>query len=224
VKLSVAPLARARYLQEGDVSFSNLYARVGGFFRRRRKRFLFAEFHDSQTVVDLGGTVESWGSGAFRSTTIVNVIPRTRPLPPNFYYVRADGCSVPLEGRFDLAFSNSAIEHVGTRERQQQFANEMMRLGCRIYCQTPNRWFPVETHYLALFVHWLPPRWFGHVLHRYFTLQGWAGRPSRAESQEIRKREAIRLLNKRELQELFPGCKIRTERVLGWPKSYVAWR
>jgi len=206
------------------VSFSNVYARVGGFFRRRRKRWLFAEFQNSQTVVDLGGTVESWASGAFSKTTVVNVISRARPVPANFQYVQADGCSVPLDAKFDLAFSNSAIEHVGTQERQQQFANEMMRLGRRVYCQTPNRWFPVETHYLTLFLHWLPSRWFGHRLHRYFTLQGWAGRPSREESQRIRDRESIRLLNKRELQELFPGCQIRTERVLGWPKSYVAWR
>jgi hypothetical protein len=157
------------------VSFSNVYARVGGFFRRRRKRWLFEEFHNSQTVVDLGGTVESWASGAFSNTTIVNLIPRGRPVPRDFRYVQADACSVPLEAKFDLAFSNSAIEHVGTRERQQEFANEMMRLGRRVYCQTPNRWFPVETHYLALFVHWLPPRWFGHGLHRYFTLQGVGG-------------------------------------------------
>jgi len=194
------------------VSFSNVYARVSGFFRRRRKRWLFEEFHNSQTVVDLGGTVESWASGAFSNTTIVNVIPRGRPVPRDFRYVQADACSVPLEAKFDLAFSNSAIEHVGTRERQQEFANEMMRLGRRVYCQTPNRWFPVETHYLALFVHWLPSRWFGHGLHRYCTLQGWAGRPSREESQRIRDRESIRL------------CQFRTERVLGWPKSYVAWR
>lgn len=148
----------------------------------------------------------------------------TQVLPTGFRFVEADACHTPLTEAFDLAFSNSAIEHVGTLERQRQFASEMMRLGRRLYCQTPNRWFPVETHYLALLVHWLPSRFFGHWMHRYLTLQGWAGRPTPEESRKIRERESIRLLTKKELQELFPGCEIRTERFLGMPKSYAAWR
>jgi hypothetical protein len=206
------------------VSFSALYRKVGGRFRQRRRRWLFQQFQDCHTVVDPGGTLESWNGMRFPAILLVNVTSPTAPPPSGFQHVQADACETQLTAAFDLAFSNSAIEHVGTLERQRQFASEMMRLGRHIYCQTPNRWFPIEPHYLAVFVHWLPPQMFGHTLHRYLTLQGWAQRPTREQSMKIRQHEAIRFLSKRELRELFPGCSIRTERVLGLAKSYTVWR
>jgi hypothetical protein len=36
--------------------------------------------------------------------------------------------------------------------------------------------------------------------------------------------DSIRLLTRTELRQLFPGCKIRTERWLGLPKSFVVWK
>jgi len=47
-------------------------------------------------------------------------------------------------------------------------------------------------------------------------------RPSRAAHRQFK--ASIRLLNKRELQSLFPDCQIKTERFLGLPKSYAAFR
>ncbi len=201
-----------------------MYRYVGGHFRRRRRDWVADEFHGCHSVVDLGGTVESWIGERFPNITVVNVKPSKGDLPTGFSYLQADACDSQLPGGFDLAFSNSAIEHVGTLDRQRQFADEMRRLGRRLCCQTPNRWFPVEPHYLGLFVHWLPPSFFGHFLHRWLTVQGLAGRPSVAESRTIRQGEAIRFLTRRELRELFPGCQLRTERFLGWPKSFIVWR
>jgi hypothetical protein len=210
------------------VAFHWLYTHVGGYCRRRRYRWLLREFRDCRTVIDLGGTVESWNSAPerFPRTTLVNRVPLNgHRLPEGFTYVQADACDSGLDGQpFDLAFSNSAIEHMGTLERQQAFAREMLRLGRRVYCQTPNRWFPIEPHYLAAFVHWLPLRFFGHYVHRWLTLQGWADRPSPEQSRNVRQREAVRLLTRRALLVLFPGCHIRTERFLLWPKSFVVWR
>jgi hypothetical protein len=206
------------------MSLSRLYKVVGGYFRRRRHGWVASEFHGCNSVVDLGGTPESWPADSLSKITVVNVVARKQTHTEEMRYVQADACHVPLSGPFDLAYSNSVIEHVGSRERQREFANEMLRLGRRVYCQTPNRWFPVEPHYLTVFLHWLPPDWFGHTTHRWLTLQGLTGRPSRSESLNTRRRESVRLLSKRELQGLFPGCRIRVERFLGWPKSYAAWR
>jgi len=206
------------------MAFSGIYRRIGGHFRHRRHSWLTREFQDCQTVVDLGGTFESWNEQGFPHITLVNVRPFRGNPPPGFSYLQADGCDSHLPGGFDLAFSNSVIEHLGTLERQQRFASEMLRLGRRFYCQAPNRWFPVEPHYLGIFLHWLPPSFFSHFLHRWCTLQGLAGRPSRSESHAIRQRESIRWLSKRELLEMFPGCNLRTERFLGWPKSFIVWR
>ncbi len=59
------------------------------------------------------------------------------------------------DGSFDLVFSNSVID-VGDLHAQRQFANKMLRVGKRVYCQTLNRWFPVEPCLIAVFIHWLP--------------------------------------------------------------------
>jgi hypothetical protein len=52
---------------------------------------------------------------------------------------------------FAFDFSNSTIEHVGPGADQKALANEMCRVGKAIYCQTPNKWFPLKVHYLTLF-------------------------------------------------------------------------
>jgi len=202
----------------------HIYRLVGGYFRRRRLRWLVREFSDCRTVVDLGGRVDMWnGSDFAERVLIVNVEDPPQDLPANFTYIHRDARNTGLPDRaFDLAFSNSAIEHVGAFEDQKQFANEMLRVGRRIYCQTPNQWFPVEPHFLGLSIHWLPKKWFNHFVDRYLTLHGWRYRPTPEASMALI--NSIRLLTRHELSNLFPGCKIKTERFLGMAKSFVVWR
>ncbi len=53
-----------------------------------------------------------------------------------------------------VVFSNSVIEHVGTWEDQQAFAAEVRRVGRRLW--VPAYECPIEPHYLAPLVHYLP--------------------------------------------------------------------
>jgi hypothetical protein len=85
------------------------------------------------------------------------------PLPnfarefPQVRSVTATGTELPFEDdAFDVAFSNAVVEHVGGREEQGRFVGELCRVAPRVFLSTPNRWFPVETHTLVPFVHWLP--------------------------------------------------------------------
>ncbi|GAH54453.1 unnamed protein product, partial [marine sediment metagenome] len=81
--------------------------------------------------------------------------------------------------------------------------------------------FFVEPHFLTIFVHWLPtgPRkWAMHWL----SFWSWFWHASREESEALV--DEIRLLSKREMEELFPDCRIVTERFLLMPKSYIAVR
>ena len=87
------------------------------------------------------------------------------PLPnfarefPQVRCVTAVGTELPFEDdAFELAFSNAVVEHVGSREEQRRFVAELCRVAPRVFLSTPNRWFPVETHTLVPFVHWLPRR------------------------------------------------------------------
>lgn len=136
--------------------------------------------------------------------------------------MRADGCSLPFDERsYAIAYSNSVIEHVGSAERQAAFAAEIRRVGERVWVQTPAWEFPIEPHYLAPGVHWLPKSW-RHWIVLWLTPRGWIDRKPAAELKaEV---DATRLLSRREMQRLFPDCEILTERVLGWPKAHIAVR
>jgi Methyltransferase domain len=203
---------------------NKFYSVFAGYFRRRRHRWLASEFRNCRTVIDLGGTVEMWEELSFAErVTLLNIGDAPANLPRKFQYLQGDGKDTRLpDAAFDLAFSNSAIEHVGDFENQRRFAKEMLRLGRHIYCQTPNKRFPVEPHFLGLFVHWLPREWFGYALYRYFTINGWIAKPDRKKCAELV--ASVRLLTRKELVQLFPGCKVKTERFLGLPKSYIVFR
>jgi hypothetical protein len=101
----------------------------------------------------------------------------------------------------------------------QCFASELRRVGNSFYCQTPNKWFPVEPHLGTLFLHWWPRLLNFYFVTRYFTLWGLLNRPSRAQVKKSL--AAIRLLTRRDLEQLFPGATIVTERFLLLSKSYV---
>jgi len=197
---------------------------VPGYFRRKRGAWFKCEFRDCCTVLDVGGNAEFWNHVDFPAQiTLLNIVGAPDHLPPRFTYIRGDGRQTGLgSGSFDLVFSNSVIEHVGTLDDQRRFANELLRLGRRLYCQTPNKWFPIDPHFLSPFVHWLPLGWFTYFVHRYFTIYGLATKPDRRGCSDLL--ASIRLLNRKELAQLFPGCRIKTERFFGLPKSFVVFK
>jgi hypothetical protein len=123
---------------------------------------------------------------------------------------------------FDLAFSNSVIEHVGDEADAARFAGELRRIGKAYFCQTPNEWFPIEPHLGTLFLHWVPSCLEKYFVLRYLTLWGLMHKPDRATA-KLAARDA-RLLTKRELRRLFPDAEIVTERFALLPKSYAAMR
>lgn len=72
--------------------------------------------------------------------------------------VRGDALRLPLASRsVDFVFSNSLIEHVGTREDQRVSVQECLRVARRgVFIATPNKLFPIEQHYLVPLLQWLP--------------------------------------------------------------------
>lgn len=204
----------------------NIYRVVGRHFRRRRvERFksLFTE-EECARIIDLGGGGRYivWEDVGYASEVLVVNLDHGIASGKH-QLLAADATATGLPDRsFDLAYSNSLIEHLGSFERQQVFAEEMFRLSERIWCQTPNKWFPVEPHFLALFVHWLPKRWQKYWMFRWLSLWGWVVKPTRRQFEEFH--EEVRLLTKGELRQLFPGCRVLTERFFGLPKGYVVVR
>jgi|SRR5215471_1377396 len=188
-------------------------APVRRFFRERRFRGFREAYSSCRTIVDVGGDANLWELiGRKEGVIVLNVwvLPNCHSLP----FLIGNGCQLPFGNQsVDLAFSNSAIEHVGSFANQSQFAAEMLRVGKKIYCQTPCRLFPVDPHLGALFLHWLPRRCLTPWILRFLTLNGWLfGRPYDYD---------VTWLSKKQLRRLFPGCAIRIERFLGLPKSFV---
>lgn len=124
--------------------------------------------------------------------------------------------------KYDVVFSNSVIEHVGSWSDEEAFAREVRRVGKDLWVQTPARECPVEPHYLAPFMHWLPRKVQKRLI-RWFSVYGLIQRPEAAEIEDMV--ESIRLLTKTEIQTLFPDCEVLVEKLFGvLPKSYIAYR
>lgn len=204
-----------------------LYRPIVAWFRKRRNA-LFGEIMQpgsADRILDVGGNHGYWANmGCAATITCLNVAPPEPlpPLPPRCSYVRGDGRHLPYEDRsFDIVFSNSVIEHVGTWEDQQRFAKEIRRTGRSFWVQTPNRWFVVEPHLIAPLVHFLP-RSVQRRLLRRITPWGWLTHPTPQEVDEFLSQ--VRLLTLKEMRELFPEATIYIERFFGLAKSFVAVR
>jgi predicted SAM-dependent methyltransferase len=210
------------------MNIHSIYAIFNRTFRPRRIRALKAMLpqidEPGTTILDLGGTASWWADvhAATQHITIVNLDRRLERevLAAGYKFVCADACELPFADRqFDLVFSNSVIEHVGSAERQALFASEMRRCGRALYMQTPSLWFPVEPHLIAVGLHWLP----GPIqrrLIRWVSVWGLVTKPSQALIDEFI--ATTRLLDSAQVHKLFPDCDIKCENFLGLTKSLIA--
>lgn len=196
----------------------------------RRKRFAFFESLVSRVpkplrILDVGGTQRFWEvmgfAGAERmEITILNLTLQPVSLP-NFTGVVGDARDLQFaDSSFDVVFSNSVIEHVGSYQDQCRMAREVKRVGTRYFLQTPNRYFPIEPHFLFPYFQFLPVPVRVWLL-QHFTL-GWRSRtPDGVEAKALV--ESIRLLSKAELLALFPEACLFQERLMGLTKSFVVY-
>jgi len=208
------------------VNIHDIYGLFLPYFRKRRFR-RFAELMrptNQTTLLDVGGYVWNWPEGLYPApVTVLNPhIPEGVGSNERVTVVKGSGCLIPFgDASFQIAFSNSVIEHLSTYENQQAFARELRRTGRGVWVQTPARWFPIEPHLLAPFIHFLPRSW-QRPLIRYVTVWGWMTRPTPQQVNEFL--NEVRLLTFREMRELFPDCEILRERFLGFTKAFIAIR
>lgn len=178
-------------------------------------------------IADIGGREEYWQpilpvleeTGA--RVTVVN-LEKTQPQSgARFDFCYGNACDLAEFGdqSFDFVHSNSLIEHVGQWSDMKRCAAEIRRLAPAYYVQTPYLWFPIEPHYRFPLFAWLPEAW--RV--RLTMVRGW-GYIAKAVTLDdaMREVQGINLLDKRQMQVLFPEAEVRFERVLGLPKSMMA--
>jgi hypothetical protein len=193
-------------------------------FRRRRMKQFFILFspHTLARVLDIGGTPQTWssesGPHAAFPVTLINIRGNGQIEDGRFTAVEGDGTQLPFaDNAFDIAFSNSVIEHVGPWEKQQAFAREARRVAGKLWIQTPARSFPIEAHLLAPYIQYLPKK----LQHRIVR---WTPRGLLEPEVVHEIVDEVRLLTLREVKQLFPDCLILKERLFGLTKSYIAVR
>jgi len=177
-------------------------------------------------VLDVGGTADIWRLAPVMPRVVfLNHSRAQHEIGPATAIVVGDGISLPFaDSSFDLVFSNSVIEHVGTREDQARFAAEIARVGRQYWVQTPNRRFPVEQHLWTPLVHWLPRKWQARVVRKFSIWSMLTRLPEDQRSFYIdHYLLSVRLLSAADLRRMFPGAALVRERFLGWTKSLVAW-
>ncbi len=214
---------------EEPVKKQNIWRAIQTQIRRRRFTFfrsLISSLPRPLNILDVGGTQEFWEKVGFIkpdiSIVLYNLTQVDTPYP-QMKSMAGDARNMQefKDKEFDVLFSNSVIEHVGTYQQQRQMAEEVQRVGKRYCVQTPNRFFPIEPHVLLPFFQFLP---FGvkvFILANFRTPWGW----KLANKQEaIDYVHEIRLLTEKELRILFPGAKIYKEQILGLCKSFTVYK
>jgi len=94
------------------------------------------------TVLDVSGTPYNWERIDARfSITLLNIEPLEADRHGARYtLIRGSGTQLDFPDRsFDIAFSNSVIEHVGSLDAQRAFANQLRRVDRQLWVQTPAR-------------------------------------------------------------------------------------
>lgn len=211
----------------------------GSRMRRRRSAPLMKiisdlhQAHRTVRLLDVGGRKVYWNilPSEFLKANDVKVTVLNLPGEltgeddETFTHVAGDACNMPQYGdrHFHLVHANSVIEHVGGWSNVQRFASEVRRVSQALWIQTPNFWFPVEPHYVCLFLHWMPRPLQEWVLLN-FALGHKRAKASSIEAAIAEVDRIPRLLNKRAYRILFPDCQILNERFFGFTKSIVAVR
>ncbi len=173
-------------------------------------------------ILDVGGTPLNWSYISVEPKITSGNIRGVDREEGRFSFRNLDGTKLPFnDASFDIASSNSVIEHVGDWGKQMQFANEIRRVAKYYYVQTPNRWFFIEPHFISPLIHFLP-RPICRKLLPFFSLWYWITRPTPQKVDQLF--EEIKLLDEAQVRELFPDALLIKEKFLFFTKSLIAVR
>ncbi|NDC37459.1 MAG: class I SAM-dependent methyltransferase [Proteobacteria bacterium] len=204
----------------------------------RRKRFAYVRrLLDSiprpYRILDVGGTPDFWMQMGFHdqpgvsvvilNIDIVQLAPAQFSGATEFISMVGDGRDLHQfqDAEFDVVFSNSVIEHVGTKDDQRSMMREVERVGKRYWVQTPNYWFPIEPHFHLPGFQFLPANLRAWLLTKADL--GWVRRQDCFES-ALKTVHGTRLLTKDEMKQLAPGASFYDEWFMGLLKSFSAFK
>ncbi len=199
--------------------------------RRKRARHFFNLLHEypirpePYRILDVGGTYAYWKIVGLADPnrfhiTLFNLSQAKLPdACCGFDTVAGNAMFIDVPDLYyDISFSNSVIEHMGSYDRQKKMAQEMLRVGKKIFIQTPSKWFPLEPHSRVPFFQFLPRKFRAWLIFNYKINYF-----PRAKNYEdcLRVADSTILLSLTNFKELFLGGQIIVEYWAGIPKSYT---
>jgi len=200
--------------------YLGLIGQISDYCRKKRS-ILFKKImkiKKEMKILDLGGQPKIWNNIDLPlDITCLNlpgIADSTHKSHHKFTYVVGDACRTPefSPGQFDIVFSNSVIEHVGSLEKRIMFAGEVKRLCANYWIQTPYKYYPIEPHCRMPFW-WLYPK----ALRSKF-IERWRKKlPVFAEAVN-----STNVVSVREMKELFPDATLIKEWVV-LPKSIIVY-
>lgn len=197
-------------------------------FRMKRFRFfrsLLSRLQKPLTILDIGGTEAYWRMMEFEDPEIkIVLLNLTKQKVHHSQFESMAGDATKLDcfadKSVDLVYSNSVIEHLYTITAQKQMAEEIRRVGCNYFIQTPNYYFFMEPHWVFPFFQFLPFGWKVWLTMRFQL--GHIGKIA-DKNEAIRQVKEIRLLTVAQMKALFPEAKIYREKFFFATKSIVAY-
>lgn len=189
-------------------------------------RSLISKIPKPLKILDIGGTQYYWENVNFIERNDVKIVllntSNEEITHPNFKSVVGDARQLNefKDKEFDIVFSHSVIEHVGGFDDQVKMSDEIRRIGKRYFLQTPNRFFPIEPHFLFPLFQFLPLFLKVYLVSNFDI--GWYKRTS-DKQKALELVNSIRLLTEQELKEMFPTATIYKEKFMGMVKSFIVY-
>jgi len=181
---------------------------------------------DHFKILDIGGDIQYWKNIGWQHPAckihLLNLYESKVPENETDQFSSSVGNGLSLEykkGEVDLIFSNSVIEHVGSYQKQQIFANEVRRVSDKYIVQTPSIWFPLEPHSLIPLFQFLPHP-IRALLIMTFNINYFP--KAKTYKEAIKVSHSTLMFTHKRFKQLFPEAEIQVERFLGIPKSYTA--
>ena len=181
---------------------------------------------DNFKILDIGGDIQYWKNIGWQHSAckihLLNLYESKIPENETHQFSSSVGNGLSLEykkGEVDLIFSNSVIEHVGSYENQQIFADEVRRVSDKYIVQTPSIWFPLEPHSLIPLFQFLPHP-IRALLIMTFNINYFP--KAKTYKEAIKVSHSTLMFTHKRFKQLFPEAEIQVERFLGIPKSYTA--
>jgi predicted SAM-dependent methyltransferase len=200
---------------------------LGNRFRNRRFKFFEQQIQKLKKpirILDVGGLESFWENRNYHLKNDIHItLLNLKAVPckyPNMTSMIGDATNLSHcpDNSFDVVFSNSVIEHLYTKSNQEKMANEITRVGKYYFVQTPNKYFIIEPHYLLPGFQFLNPRI------KYFLLTKTPLSRGKFWDKQFAQQyiDEIRLLDKSEMEALFPNGLIYKEMFCGLVKSFTA--